>query len=166
MDQPFVSYEYTRLPLDHRDLHFLLDCYEQLGWEQDTRPEGGKTLVLRRSRKSVNHVELTRLQAHLESCLAQMETLEKTRGARATAAALTAGILGAALMALSVFALTARPHRILLSILLGLPALALWALAPLIHRRLYAKHSAAAEALILRKREEICGICEKAGKLL
>lgn len=167
MDKPFVSYEYTQIAANRKELHFLLDCYESLGWEQDTRLEQeGKHLTLRRSRKLVNHMELTRLQAHLESCLSQIETLEKNRSSRATSAALAVGIAGTVLMVFSVFAVTAQPPHILLCILFGGPAMALWALAPIIYRRLYAKQSAVVSELVLKKRDEIFEICEKGSKLL
>ncbi len=166
-NKQFVSYEYTQIPTSRRDLHVLLDCYESLGWEQDTRLESDpRHLTLRRSRKLANHMELTRLQGHLEACLSQIETLEKNKSSRATSAALAVGIMGTVLMAISVFAVTAQPPHILLCALFGLPALGLWAFAPILYRRLYAKHSAAASALILKKQDEIFEICEKGSKLL
>ncbi len=167
MDKQFASYEYTQISTSHKDLHFLLDCYESLGWEQDTRLEGdGKNLTLRRSRKCMNHMELTRLQGHLESCLSQIETLEKSKGSKANSASIGVGVLGTVLLAISVFAVTAQPPRILLCILFGIPGLGLWGFAPILHKKLYAKDAFAASELILKKRDEIFEICEKGSKLL
>ncbi len=166
MDNAFVSYEYIHLPRNHRELHFLLDCYESLGWEQDTRLDAdGKTLTLRRSRKLTNHTELTRLQGHLESCLGQMEALEQRKSGKATAAALALGLLGAVCMALSVSAATARPSRMLLCLFWGGSALVLWAAAPVVYKRLYEKASAAATILCLQIQEEIFSVCEKGRRL-
>ncbi len=163
----FMHYEYIQIPRNHRELPFLLDCYESLGWEQDDRlDQSGKELTLRRSRKCVNHMELTRLQGHLEACLAQIEQLEKSKGSKANSVSISVGVLGTVLMALSVFAVVAQPPEILLMVLFGGPALALWALAPVLHKRLYARQAAAASELILKKRDEIFEICEKGSKLL
>ncbi len=166
MDKAYVTYEYLQLPVNRKDLHLLLDCYESLGWEQDTRLEGGKELTLRRSRKLVNHMELTRLQGHLESCLVQMDALEAGKGSKATSVSIALGVLGTVLVALSVFAVTAVSPQILLCILFGIPGIALWTLAPVVHKRIYTKSAAAASQLILEKREEIFQICEKGSKLL
>ncbi len=166
MDKAYVSYEYAELPRNHKELHFLLDCYESLGWETDTRLQKDRHLTLRRSRRRANYMELSRLQSHLETCLRQMEELENRKDAKATSAALTSGILGTILMALSVFAVTAQPERVPLCILFGVPAMALWAYTPVAYRRMRAKTSAAADDLIRQKQQEIFEICEKGSSLL
>ncbi len=167
MDKEFTAYEYTQISTNHKDLHFLLDCYESLGWERDTRLDGdGKYLTLRRSRKCMNHMELTRLQGHLESCLSQIEILEKSKASKATSASIAVGVLGTVLLAISVFAVTAQQPQILLCIVFGLPGLGLWGYAPVLHKQLYTKAAVTASELILKKRDEIFEICEKGSKLL
>ncbi len=167
MDKAFVSYEYTQISTNQKELHFLLDCYESLGWEHDNRLENdSKHLTLRRSRNLVNHMELTRLQGHLEACLNQIDALEKGKGSKATSIALMVGIVGTILTALSVFAITAQTPMVFLCVLLGIPGIALWVLAPILHKKLYTKASLAADELVQKKRDEIFEICEKGSKLL
>lgn len=160
-------YEYARIPRSHSQLHFLLDCYESLGWEQDTRlGEEPDYLTLRRSCRLSNHMELTRLQGHLEACLAQLDALEGKKGAKAISASLGMGILGALLMGLSIASAINRPCGILPCLVLGIPALALWALAPVVHNKLCRRQTAAVSEWILQKQEEILEICEKGSRLL
>ncbi len=166
-NKQFVTYDYAQISTHSKDLHFLLDCYESLGWEQDTRLDNDSHhLTLRRSRNCVNHMELTRLQGHLEACLSQIEALEKNKTSKATSASIALGILGTVLMAISVFAVTAQPPHIILCILFGVPALVMWGIAPILYRRIHVKQSAVASELILKKWDEIFEICEKGSKLL
>ena len=65
--QSFISYEYKELNVKEDQASFYLDCYENFGWKQDENfPPQNKgdlvTLKLKRNRKIVNKVELTRLQ--------------------------------------------------------------------------------------------------------
>lgn len=162
----FVAYEYKEIPAGKEQTPFLLDCYESLGWEMDQRIDTGKSITLRRNRKLINHMELTRLQHHLEACLKNIETLEASKSAKATTGALITGILGTAFVTGSVFCVVASPPIIWLCILLAVPGFALWAYAPLLHKRLVAQRTKTADELIENKYNEIYEICEKGSKLL
>ena len=73
----FVSYEYKTVTADRDRVSFLLDSYENFGWEADgnlyedfrEQGKGGAqkktTLRLKRNRKIINKMELTRLQRNL-----------------------------------------------------------------------------------------------------
>ncbi len=161
----FVAYEYKELTAQGERAALLLDCYQSLGWE--AQPESGiGKIMLRRSRKLVNSVELTRLQRNLEACIAEIDALQKSKTAKASIIALTTGLIGTAFMAGSVFAVTAQPPIIWLCILLAVPGFALWALAPISYPRMVAKRTKTINALIEKKYDEIYGICEKGSKLL
>lgn len=165
----YIPYEYKEIPAVTERTAFLLDCYESLGWEPDQRAgilaEEGK-LLLRRERKILNKMELTRLQNHLESCMREIELLEASKTTRAMVSALVIGILGTVFMAGSVFAVTAKPSMIGLCVLLGIPALALWGIAPIVYKKLAAQRTASANEMIAKKYDEIYEICEKGSKLL
>ena len=75
----FMSYEYKTVPADADRASFLLDGYENFGWELDDNiyqnageaARAGKqkkvTLRLKRNRKIINKMELTRLQRNFEA---------------------------------------------------------------------------------------------------
>ncbi len=168
-NNPYIPYEYMEIPAGTERTAFLLDCYESLGWMTEKRlgtvTEGGN-LLLRRERKILNKMELTRLQNHLESCFREIDILEASKTTKAMISSLTVGIIGTAFMAGSVFAVTANPPIIWLCVLFGIPAFVLWALAPLLYKKMAAKRTAAVNELIAKKYEEIYEICEKGSKLL
>lgn len=168
-NSPYIPYEYMEIPAGAERTAFLLDCYESLGWEADQRTgtiTANRKLLLRRERKILNKMELTRLQNHLEACLGEMDMLEASKTAKATPAALATGIAGTAFMAGSVFAVTANPPIVWLCILLAVPGFSLWGLAPFLHRKLVAKRTLTVKALISKKYDEIYEICEKGSSLL
>lgn len=74
----FVAYEYKEVSANSSQASFLLDGYENFGWEPDdnlpqssqSRHPGAEkmmTLRLKRDRKIVNKTELTRLQRNFEA---------------------------------------------------------------------------------------------------
>ena len=107
----FVGYEYKEVVTDKSGVSFLLDGYENFGWETDensyaavkesSNPKRQEKVILRlrRNRKIVNKMELTRLQRNFESCVGEIETLEKSKTSAATIYALIIGVLGTAFMA-------------------------------------------------------------------
>lgn len=165
----FIAFEYKEIVASGEQASVLIDCYASFGWEIDPRTEGrntGNQIMLRRNRKIINKTELTRLQRNFEACLGEIKTLEYSKTARACAVALSIGIVGTGFMAGSVFAVTAKPPIVWLCVLLAIPALSLWLLAPLAFKRLAVRQSKDIEELIEKKYDEIYELCGKGSELL
>lgn len=173
----FIGYEYKEVAAESSKASFLIDGYECFGWEMDENlPQGNKgsdfqnqkktLLRLKRNRKIVNKMELTRLQRNFEACVHEITVLENMKTSAATMYALIAGIAGTAFMAGSVFAVTARPPHIVLCILLAIPGFAGWILPYFLYKRIVEKQTEKLTPLIEEKYDEIYEICEKGNKLL
>lgn len=173
----FVGYEYKEIIAESSKASFLLDGYECFGWELsenltenigNKNPPYQKTAVihLKRNRKIINKMELTRLQRNFEACVKEIEALEKSKTSVATIYALVAGIIGTAFMAGSTFAVTAQPPYIILCILLAVPGFIGWITPYFLYRRIVRKQAERLTPLIEQKYDEIYEICEKGNKLL
>ena len=123
-------------------------------------------LYLRRDRKILNKMELTRLQRNFEASMAEIRALKESATAKPLWAALAVGIAGTAFMAGSVFAITAEPPVIWLCALLGIPGCIGWALPYFLYRRGSKKRTAALQPLIEAKYDELYGLCKKGAGLL
>ncbi|TCL54469.1 hypothetical protein EDD76_12073 [Kineothrix alysoides] len=181
-NKEFVGYEYMEVSADTSKTSFLIDGYKNFGWEIDTNrsekvlrgnrrtayhPNRNKvTLYLKRNREIMNKMELSGLQRKFEACVRDIEKLEKSRSILAIVLALAVGIISTACMAGSVFAVTAQPPRIVLCILLAIPAFTGWLLPVFFFKRLVEIRSKAVNPLIKEKLDEIYEICEKGSKLL
>ncbi len=174
--QMFVGYEYKEVITNANQISFLIDSYQNFGWEVDhnmppkitgniPNPQGTITLRLKRNRKIMNKMELTRLQRNFEFCLKEINHLEKSRESKATMYALIVGILGTAFMAGAVFAVIAEPTKIILSIIFAIPAFAGWILPPFIYKKVERKRELEVNPLIEEKQNEIYELCEKGNKL-
>ena len=167
----FISYEYKELTVKKELASFYLDSYENFGWKQDENfppKESGETVVLKlkRNRKLVNKVELTRLQRHFEADMQDIFSLENSKTSLATMVSLIIGIIGTAFMAGSVFAVTANPPIIWLCILLAIPAFAGWILPYFVYKKVKEEKTKKVTPYIEEKYEEIYAICEKGHSLL
>lgn len=173
----FVGYEYIEVITNANKVSFLIDGYKNFGWVVDENINPGiatkipnmqanVVLRLKRNRKIMNKMELTRLQRNFEFCLKEIEHLEKAKTSDATMYALTIGIIGTAFMAGSVFAVTATPPRITLCIILAIPAFAGWILPYFTYKNVVRKRSQKVNLFIEEKQDEIFEICEKGNKLL
>lgn len=173
----FVEYEYKEIIAENSHISFLLDGYECFGWELDKKLTENRenknlsypkkeVLHLKRNRKLINKMELTRLQRNFEACVKEIEALEKSKTSVATIYALVVGITGTSFMAGSVFAVTAQPPYIILSIILAVPAFVGWIIPYFLYRRVAKKQTEKLEPLIEQKYDEIYEICEKGNKLL
>lgn len=173
----FTRYEYKEVSAESGKVSFLIDGYECFGWELDEKPPGNskggnlpdqkKTILrLKRNRKIVNKMELTRLQRNFEACVREIGALENAKTSVATMYALIVGIIGTAFMAGSVFAVTAQPPHIVLCILLAIPAFLGWILPYFLYKKTVEKQTEKLTPLIEEKYDEIYGICEKGNKLL
>lgn len=173
----FMGYEYKEIIAPDSQASFLLDGYENFGWEVDENLQAGlegsnlsprqkRVLRLKRNRKIVNKMELTRLQRNFEACVNEIEELEKSKTSEATMYSLIVGIIGTAFMAGATFAVTAEPPHILWCILLAIPGFIGWILPPFLHRKLVERKRKKITPLIEEKYDEIYEICEKGNKLL
>ena len=68
---------------------------------------------LRRERKIINKMELTRLQRNMEACVASIDELERSVTSGATLYAVLLGLVGTAFLAMATFAV--RSPRSLVS---------------------------------------------------
>ena len=173
----FIGYEYKEIVADTERASLLLDGYENFGWEQDDNLAGsggighsslpGKVVLrLKRNRKIINKVELTRLQRNFEACVREIDELEKSKRTAATIYSLLVGIIGTAFMAGSVFAIVAPQPQVLLCIILAVPAFIGWLLPYFIYRRSVRKQTEKIAPLIEAKYDEIYELCEKGNRLL
>ena len=167
----FVGYEYKEITVPTDLISLYMDCYENFGWQADANiptVSGMRhtTLRMKRDRKIVNKMELTRLQRHFEACAMEIETLEKSKTTAASIWALVAGIIGTAFMAGSTFAVTHEPPMVLLCILLAVPGIIGWILPYFIYRRILVRQTKKVQSMIEAKQDEIYEICEKGHSLL
>ncbi|MDE7254289.1 MAG: hypothetical protein K2O32_15295 [Acetatifactor sp.] len=173
----FVGYEYKELLTEDSRFSFLLDGYENFGWELDENlPENGesrhpvtqqkKVLRLKRNRKIVNKMELTRLERNFEACVNEIDKLEKEKTSTATVYALVLGIIGTAFIAGSTFAVTAQPPSYILCIILAVPGFLGWIFPYFLYKKTVGKQTERVTPLIEEKYDEIYEICEKGNKLL
>ncbi len=168
--ESFIGYEYKMVIVPAAQAMLYLDGYKSFGWLTDERfgnSEAGVsvTLNLRRDRKIVNKMELTRLQRNFEASMEEIGTLERSKTALPQIAALSVGILGTAFMAGSTFAVTASPPIIWLCVLLAVPGFVGWALPYFLYKKLSAKKEKQISPLIEEKYDEIYQLCEKGAAL-
>ncbi|MDO4304012.1 MAG: hypothetical protein Q4D94_08850 [Bacillota bacterium] len=174
----FVGYEYKEVITDKSRVSFLMDGYENFGWEADGNSSGdcgvnqnsqlkNKVILrLKRNRKIINKMELTRLQRNFESCVREIETLEKSKTSAATMYALIIAVAGTAFMAGATFAVTAQPPHIILCILLAIPGFIGWILPYFVYKKVLENRTEKVTPLIEEKYDEIYSLCEKGNKLL
>ena len=167
----FVGYEYKEIAASGERAAFCLDCYENFGWTKDERTQEtvlttkGK-LVLKRERKIINKVELTRLQRHFEACMDEIRALEKSKTSNATIWAIVVGLIGTVFLAGATFAAVHEPPLYVLSALLSVPGFIGWALPYFLYQKLAVKRAKVVAELVERKYDEIYEICEQGNKLL
>lgn len=180
----YIGYEYREITVLRKHASLCLDSYPCFGWEADpnreTRiedrngqlsksvPKTGDTATLyfRRNRSICNKAELTRLQRHFDSCIAELKELDRSKTTGAIIAALVVGMLGTAFMAGSTFAAVSEPPIIWLMVLLAIPGFLGWIVPYFLYRAIVRKRTKAVEPLIEQKYDEINTICEKGTHLL
>ena len=167
----FTGYEYREITVSHEKAPIYLDAYESFGWRRDEHfgiPEGDGDvpLHLRRDRKIMNKMELTRLQRNFEANMEEIAALERSKAAKPQIVALSVGVLGTSFMAGSVFAVTASPPIIWLCVLLAIPGFIGWGLPYFLYKRMKEKRSETTQPLIDAKYDEIYELCKKGSELL
>lgn len=171
-EKSFIGYEYKEITVDAGQVSMFLDGYENFGWIADEQlsgrgaTSGQITLRMKRDRKIINKMELTRLQRNFEACALDLKKLEKAKTSAATIWALAVGIAGTVFMAGSTFAVTHEPPVIWLCILLAIPGIIGWILPYFVYHRVLQKQEERIEPLKEQKLEEIYEVCEKGHSLL
>ena len=170
-ENPYIGYEYKEIQVAAKDLSLCLDAYENFGWlpENPSPADPGRgtvTLHLKRSRKIINKMELTRLQRHFEACANEIKALEKAKTSGASAVALSVAVIGTAFMAGATFAAVAEPPIVWLCILLAIPGFGGWIAPVFLYRAVRDKKARQVQPFIEAKLEEIYEICEKGHSLL
>lgn len=180
-----IGYEYREITVPRGLSSLCLDSYPCFGWEPDPNHEAGQarhskwisrpgqpqkrdmvTLYFRRKRSICNKAELTRLQRNFDSCIAELQALERSKTTSAMIAALTVALIGCAFMAGATFAVTAEPPIIWLTILLAIPGFIGWIVPYFLYRKLVQKKTSEIEPLMESKYDEIEGLCEKGSRLI
>lgn len=167
----FVGYEYKELTAPGDKFSLYLDSYENFGWAADENSvrhtqHGLVTVTLKRDRRIVNKAELTRLQRNFDACVREIETLERSKSSGPLVLALSVGLVGTVFMALSVFAVTARPPHIPACVLFAVPAFAGWIAPFFLYRAHLRRKTAQIDPLIEEKLEEAYQLCERGHQLL
>lgn len=167
----FVGYEYKEITVAAAKASLLLDGYASFGWHKSEhfpleKSAGSVTLHLRRDRKILNKMELTRLQRNFEASMETLAALERSKTAKPQAIAWTAGVIGTVFMAGSTFAVTAAPPLIGLCVLLAIPGLIGWAAPYFLYQTLVKKRTTLVTPLIEQKQDEIYELCKKGSELL
>lgn len=167
----FIGYEYKEVTVESERASMYLDGYMNFGWIPDENIQpvknmGKVTIKLKRDRKILNKMELTRLQRHFEACLNEIDAMEKSKNSEATIWSIGIGILGTAFMAGSTFAVTNEPPLVVLSILLAIPGFIGWLLPIFVYKAMLRKKEAKLMPQIEQKYDEVYEICEKGNRLL
>ena len=167
----FVGYEYKELTVAADRFSLYLDSYENFGWTADKNApprsqHGLMTVTLKRDRRIVNKMELTRLQRNFDACIQEVDALERSKASSPTILALAAGLIGTAFMALSVFSVTAQPPHIPACILFALPGFAGWIASPFLYRERLRRKAGEINPLIEDKLEEAYRLCQRGHELL
>lgn len=177
----YIGYEYKEVAVNKDKVSMYIDGYYNFGWEIDENltseyvgiasppfvKKGGITKIcIKRNRKIINKVELTRLQQHFESCMDEIEMLDQSKTSVAALTALTTGIGGTIFMALATFAITNDPPLVIPCILLSIPGFIGWCTPYFLYRIIVRVRTEKITPLIESKYDEVHEICEKGSKLL
>ncbi len=172
----YVSYEYKEISAEPDMVPMLMDGYENFGWEITERIDTEQSVYngvyvkrekirMRRDRHIINKTELTRLERNFVACIDEIGKLEKSKKSKGIMYSLIIGVSGTIFMAGSVFAVTATPPNILLTILLAIPAFVGWILPYFVYKKIMGEEEKRLTPIIEEKYDEIDEICEKAHRL-
>ena len=170
MNERADSFDYLKVTVEEDLLSQYIDGYEKFGWSMDENvpteiSRGKAALHMKRSRHIINKTELIRLQQHYEACMEEVRTLEASKSSVPAAVSLTCVLAGCGFVAGSVFAVTAVPPVIWLTVLLAIPGIFLWAAACFRYKPIKRRRIQKVMPLIEAKYDEAYEVCEKAFRL-
>lgn len=165
----FIGYEYKEVTASRDTEALIADGYQNFGWELEGTGLSASaplsyTMKFKRDRKLRGKAELNRLQRQFDVGVQDIETLKRSQTTTASIVAYVVGIIGAAFMAGSVFAVTGG--MITLCVILAVPAFIGWIVPYFAYKRLRDKKTAQVEPVIDRKLDELYDLCEKGNALL
>ena len=168
-ENSFIGYEYQDVIAKRGFASVYQDGYENFGWALEgtansTTKVDSIIMKFKRDRKIRNKAELTRLQRQFNACIVDIQSLEFSKGMKASAVAYAVGVVGTAFMAGSVFAITA--NLVIPCTILAIPGLIGWIAPYWIYRTISRKKTEEINPLIDQKYDEIYSVCEKASSLL
>jgi len=164
----FTAYEYTSLRVPRSKEALNRDTYEAFGWTVDAydtalTTAGSVTLNLKRDRRLGNRGVLLELQHTAENSLHAINQLEKSPATVAGTAAISLGVLGAALFAGAVFAMQA--DLLVLEIVLGALGAIGWVLPWFVNRTVKTGQAARLAPRIAREYDALQDSCQRAVSL-
>lgn len=166
---PFIAYEYdtVQVPRDKEALY--RDTYAAFGWTVDSYETGAMgahamTLKLKRDRTLRSRPVLLELQRSAETALRSISNLERSRTTLASVWAMSIGVVGAALLGGSVFALEGGLG--VLMVILGAVGIIGWILPWFVHRTLKSRRTAQVVPLIDREYDIVYDACTRAASLI
>lgn len=166
----YIGYEYKEVKVLVRKQSQYVDGYSNFGWtiEQEkvlNNKKEQKILYLKRDRKTVNKMELTRLEKHFEASMEELYTMERTMHFQTTLFVSIIGILGTICITGATFAFLHNPPMIGLCILLAIPGFLGWVL-PLFLYQSYMNRKQAELAPFLEEKElQIYDVCKRGFEL-
>lgn len=165
-EKKFTMYEYMEVKINQNLASLCKDCYQELGWNITDTHSGVDTVTLKlaRDRKIPNRSSLCELQRTCEDAFIAIERLEKRMLAKPIGGSLGIGLLGTALTAVSVFAVTGYLPRF--CAVLAIFGFLAWAAAYPLYRKFLRESNAKFAPLMEQHFDIIYDACEKAGQLL
>lgn len=169
-----ITYDYKTVETSRYAAAEVVDCYENLGWELSNNGGGslpGATLNFKRNRKVKNKDQLNRIQVRMDDAIESIKIFEKGKTKRAITAAIIMGIIGALMFGggMSICMLLPLVSDFVsyaAGCILGAGGLGICGLGYLAYVKIRAKKTAEMNILIDKKRDDIAGLCEEAGRLL
>lgn len=166
-----LTYDYITVETDNGSAPKIADCYKALGWELINSSENYDfftVLNFKRNRKIKNKDQLNKLQVKLDDAFTGIGVFENKKTISAMIISLIIGFSGALILAggLSLCILNPAIWSIIAGSLLIASGICVCCLNLLIYRKISAKKTAAMNASIQQKREEIDLLCKEAQKFL
>lgn len=161
----FIPYEYKTIKVKNNYELLCLDCYKNFGWMQAEESADynkySKTAILhfKRNKNIANKELINLLQKECDDAIENMQILEKVKTSKARILAYTAGLIGTALMAGATFAYLGE--RLLLCIILAIPAFTLWGTSYIIYNNIKQKVTAKINLLIDAQFDNIHKSCNQ-----
>jgi len=153
MEKEFIAYEYKTVYVSKDRSQLFFDLIDNFGWEV-TKKENCFSKVkvdLRRKYSQQTYGQIVEQEKTFFDSFDKLEKIKSTKKDSGTLISLTIGLIGTSFMAGAVFSFLAS--KIILMVSLAIPAFVLWAIAPLIYKKLVNKSQAKAniESAILQE---------------